>query len=360
MLAVLILVVFCIGAAADEARPAATDLDGYQYMVFAKAGEAGPDPDGNLDVPLYAHFVQQDGVVYETFILPLILDEEALAPADPFFGFDVWPIFDGSYKGKRLYLKVNNDFREIQYTLRVLRSGERLKLTIPDTPGGKYTVVMQRVNADENYISGLYLGTSTASFAPPAHVDNTIIGVQILGTKMTILLGYYDDFFNTLVMGVTAGTYDPNTGQFHIPAGQDKPEINGTIGNGEMTYTAKFEVDLAPASQVEVTGKAYFFGNSPVKKLTATRIKPKTMNDSTMLDVKAYHRGARPGCVARLVPLGGSAPPVEALRLFSFQYGAKYLTLSLISPAGLSGKYKVEITNPDGVKATSRKTLTVK
>ena len=360
LFAVLVTAMLCVVAAADEVKPPATDLDGFQYMVFAKAGDAGPDPDGYLDVPIFAHFVQQDGVVYWTFVLPLVLDEEALAPAVPFFGYDVWPVYDGSYKGKKLSLKVNDEGMEYQYTLRVLKNGEKLKLTIPDTPGGKYTVQMQRVNADGNYLSGLYIGTSAASFAPPAHVDNTIIGVQILGTKMTILLGYYDDFFNTLVMGITTGTYDPNTGQFNIPAGLDKPEINGTIGNGEMTYTAKFDVDLAPTAEAVVSGKAYFFGNSPAKKLKATRIKPKKMNDGTMLDVKAYHKAARPGCVARIVPLSGSAPTAEALRLFSFQYGAKYLTLTLDAPAGLGGKYKVEITNPDGLEATSKKSLTVK
>ena len=359
-LAVLIAAFFCAGLTADDAKPAAIDLNGFQYMVFAKAGDAGPDPDGDLDVPIFAHLVQQDGIVYGTFVLPLILDEDALAPADPFFGYDNWSVYDGNYKGKKLTLKVNDEGRVYEYALRVLKGGEKLKLTIPNTPGGNYTVLMQRVNADGNYLSGLYVGTSTLSFAPPAHVDNTIIGVQIVGTKITAMLGYFDDFFNTVVMGMAYGTYDPASGQFNMPSVNESPLVTGKIGDGELEFTMTFDVDLAPATQVEVSGKAYYFGNSPAKKLQTTRIKPKSINDGSTLDVKVYHKAARPGCVARIVPLGGSSPAAEALRLFSFQYGAKYLTLTLDAPAGLSGKYKVEITNPDGVAATSKKTLTVK
>ena len=357
--AALLAAVFSMTSFADDVYPAVPNVDGYQYIAFAKANADGFDPNGTIDIPLYVHLVQADRVVYGSLVVPAILAEDIFATSSAFFGFDVIPLYDGKYQGKTLTFKAKDGDIVYEYSAKVLKKGKNLKLTMPDTPSGDYTLLLYRINDDGSYISGLYLGTTTFVASPPEYVDDSLFGIRVSGTQAYGCGGWYMPGYERLMMGVYAGTFDPKTGQLEVPASNESPGISGTISDGKFEYRGYWNSRVAPTDTRDATGTMYFFSNSPQKPLKASRIKPRTIGDGATTDIKLYHTGALPGCVVRL-ELNGTKKPKENLRLFSYTYGAKYITLTLEAPKGLSSKYKVKITNPDGKEAICSKILVVK
>ena len=360
LLATLLAIVFCVSAFADDVYPTVPNLDGYQYVAFAKAGSEGFDPEGTIDIPLYVHLVQADKMVYGSLVLPAILAEGFGAPSTAFFGFEVIPLYDGQYQGKTIIFKAKDDEGIVyEYSAKVLKKGKNLKLTITDTPSGDYTVLLHRVNDDGTYLSGIYLGNTVFVSSPSDYTDNSIFGIRIVGTQAYGCGGYYAPGYNKLMMGVYEGTYDPDAGQLDVPLTNQSPGVTGTFSDGKFEYRAFWEAGVSPVDTRDAVGTTYFFSNSPLVPLKAKRIKPRTIGDGATTDIKLYHNGALPGCVVRLV-LNGKRKSKENVRLYSYTYGEKYITLRLEAPGGVKNKYNAEITNPNGEVAACKKILVVK
>ena len=56
---VTLLILFLAStAAAQQQAPADLSLDGYHYMGWVKVGDDGPDPTGDITMPVFIHFAK--------------------------------------------------------------------------------------------------------------------------------------------------------------------------------------------------------------------------------------------------------------------------------------------------------------
>jgi len=359
------LLSLCLSVGADDRTVStAVNLDGYQYMAFLKIGDEGPDPHGLLTIPLYTHLAQEGGSVYGTIVLPRFLVAEDTNPSSlSLLGFDSVTLYDGYYKGKKLFFKfLDSDNEEYDYTAKVLKGGELLKLIVP-VGSGKYVIRMQRVNSGGEYWSGMYLGTVSFPAQPSQMKDNVLLGVSVLGEKIYIcpllMTGTGEEDISGGV--VLEGSFDPTTGSFNIAASGENPGITGAIADGRLTFTATFPEGSSPLpTQNQVSGTLYFFGDTKGKKPLAKKIKPKKVAAGGERTVAVYCYNVFPGCVARLVTVGGKVPGENLVSIRRYLYKLKYVEVVLNVAAGAGGSYKIKITNPNGKEATSKRAFKIK
>jgi len=71
-----------ISAYANEDKAPAVTLDGTQYLGFYSVDvvELEPDPEGDFNLPIYMHFVEQGGVVYGCAVVPGYVEDQFAPP----------------------------------------------------------------------------------------------------------------------------------------------------------------------------------------------------------------------------------------------------------------------------------------
>ncbi len=149
-----------ISAYANEDKAPAVTLDGTQYLGFYSVDvvELEPDPEGDFNLPIYMHFVEQGGVVYGCAVVPGYVEDQ-FAPPQSVLGFRTWPLYDGSWAGNKLIIQSEEEQNEpIKRLPRFAKGGKLLKIPF-NTDSGKMIFKLTRCNADGSYVSGMYLGS---------------------------------------------------------------------------------------------------------------------------------------------------------------------------------------------------------
>ncbi len=134
--------------------------------------------------------------------------------------------------------------------------------------------------------------------------------------------------------------------------------MQGIVGDGRMRFTAIFNGN-SPFPADQISTKLYLFGTARPKTPKPKQIMPMIVSAGGETTVSVSHRFALPGCVARLVSVGTSPSTAGTVSIRKFYFNEKYLEVVVNAPVGASGQYRVEITNPDGRKANSKRFFTV-
>ena len=238
------------------------DIEHCRYVTGFPTDTGGPDMNGRYKMPVYLAIHKDGDVVYGTMVYPIYESGNADSPSTATFSLWVRTISNGSLKGTKLTLPLENeDTFEIENVIkgRVKDDGDLVTAKFRAENGNRIKMDMFRTE-DGDSLSGIYIGrVATETSSPAASADNGVIGIRIEGEKIHFTSLYFDESLGQRLFGNEGeADFDPKTGEFS--GSTAKSQFTGTLKKGKLKFESVIQLDTVPAITVQLSGKLWLFG----------------------------------------------------------------------------------------------------